>query len=978
MKKWTSIKTRLWLIMMALILLQTAMLLISLFISNTFYKLNLNSFQIFENATENQLKASNEKIAEVIDIASGTDKKINKLISTTLDKNILNNEAYDNLILESSQLMIDMLSSNEISGAFVIFDDENPKIKELTSDKLSTTIHIRNSSYGDTSYPDDNMYLKSGSSIILKKLGIYGSNNWSHCKFKASDIKQNPVYKNPIETIINYPNSDITRYGYWNSSQDGKYFDSQFITYTLPIYDSHGDCYGVFGIEFFSDLISKKYFFTVKEPFEDSFFAVAKKKSPDLIDTSWLLSQSYKGKVALSNIDGIPLKTVYKNDIYKTKIGNLGNTNFNVNELKLYGDNSPFKDDKWYLIGFVSEKSLIENSIDVKVSLYGTIIASSIFSMILVLFFAEKFSKNISSLTDYLSEFKIGNTVKFEKTDITEIDELTGAIERLSYEIARSKNIISNILEMTLLPIGGFEQRFDVEVTSFTSYVSSLLRLDNENTSIRRLPNKEWNKYFNSLKANLYSKDESIYKYSTPDGKTVYLMINVKPRSDGIIGVIVDVTKQVNEKIRLTAMLKKDPLTGLYNKNGFIEKVNKNITSNPDSIGAVLFIDLDNLKYVNDTYGHEFGDKLIIEAGKYFNRLSKQGAIVSRISGDEFILFFNEFSNKEDIKEIIRKNLINKPVHYVNFPNGEELAIRFSTGISWYPSDSRNIKQLIRYSDYAMYESKKREKGTITEFNYEDYMKSKYISEKSETINELISNELIRFAFQPIVDIKNRKIYGYEALMRSKMDAFKSPMEILEVAKSQSKLRPLERLVFKQVFETIYEMRKVFSDQKFFINSIPIAMITPEELKKINSQYPIDIRNIVIEITEVEIDEEIEIKKNLAEFKNIGVKIAIDDFGKGYSGEVRILNTAPDIVKIDLDLIRNIHKNERKKALVKNLISYCKSTNTIVLAEGVEVEEELRVVKELGVDLVQGYYFAKPSFDFDEPLEEIIKKLESL
>lgn len=971
MEKSSSIKSRLSLIMMVLIALQTSMLIISLVFSKTFYKLNQNSFKIFENATKNQLRTSNVKIADVVGLASQTCTELNELLCGTLNKNDFDDKSYEKFILDSSKLMLKALSSQKISGVFMMLDDENPKIKKLVLDNLPATVHLRNDNIG-SSVATSNAYLKTGPSLILKKLKVFGSKDWVNYRYKISQIKQNPIYKNPVKALNDYPNSDITRYGYWNIPKKNDMLDPQFITYTLPIYDSHGEVYGIFTIEFFADFISKKYFFTVEEPLKDSFFAVVKKKNTDVIDTEWLLSQSYKGKVSLSSMGELSMKNKYVDDIYQAQIGKLGKMNFNVNELKMYGDNSPFVDDGWYLAGFVNNKSLIENSKDVKVSLIGTIIAASTFSMICVLFFAGKFSQNISSLTDYLSGVSLSEKIKFDKTGITEIDELTGVIEKLSYELARSENIMSKFLEMTRLPMGGFEIRYDTGITSFTPYVGSLLGLGD---SSLRLPNEKWEERLNILKSDVYSQQDNVYKYIDADKKTVYLRIKEKMIQDSIVGFIADVTDEVNERIRLTTMLKRDLLTNLYNKKGFIEESEKKLMQNKDFVGAMLFLDLDNLKYVNDTYGHDCGDNLIIAAGDYFDSLSMYGAVVSRISGDEFAIFFSGFSNREDIKDIIDINLTSARMHYLELPNAEEVAIRFSTGISWYPEDSKDLEKLLKYADYAMYESKRMEKGSITEFNFEDYMKNKYISEKSETINHLISNGLIHFAFQPVIDIKKCEIYGYEALMRSKTDAFKGPVEILEVAKYQSKLRPIERLVFKTVFKTIHKMKNTLSGKKIFINSIPTCMITPEELEKISSQYPFDVRNIVIEITEVEFDAVDEAKDILDKLRQTGIKIAVDDFGKGHSGEVRILNISPDIVKVDIDLIRDIQNDERKRTLVKNLVSYCESTDTIVLAEGVETKEELKTVKELGVDIVQGYYFAKPSFDFDVDFDSIAEKL---
>jgi EAL domain-containing protein (putative c-di-GMP-specific phosphodiesterase class I) len=256
-----------------------------------------------------------------------------------------------------------------------------------------------------------------------------------------------------------------------------------------------------------------------------------------------------------------------------------------------------------------------------------------------------------------------------------------------------------------------------------------------------------------------------------------------------------------------------------------------------------------------------------------------------------------------------------------------------------------------------------------------------YLLENREAINRLLDEELITFAYQPIVDLKTAGVVAYEALMRPLLDNFKGPQEILSVASAQSKLLQLERLVMFKAAQSIKDHQKVIAGRKIFINSIPNQLLREEDRRLIIEQYQPLFKQIVIEIIEREsTDSEMLLKK--ADFiRAHGMQVAIDDFGNGYSNELRVLNLMPDIIKIDMDMIQGIHKNEDKRNLVANLVAFCHEKDVLVVAEGIEESADLRVVIDLGIDYAQGYYLAMPDFallDIPQAIkEEILERVNS-
>jgi EAL domain-containing protein (putative c-di-GMP-specific phosphodiesterase class I) len=242
----------------------------------------------------------------------------------------------------------------------------------------------------------------------------------------------------------------------------------------------------------------------------------------------------------------------------------------------------------------------------------------------------------------------------------------------------------------------------------------------------------------------------------------------------------------------------------------------------------------------------------------------------------------------------------------------------------------------------------------------------------------LLDEQLIRFAFQPIVDLKTGEILGYEVLMRPLLENFKNPAEILAVAAAQSKLMQLERMIIFMAFETIEKRSKEIGDNKIFINSIPSQRLNWEDFLKIKECYGHHFKNVVIEVTEAETLDSDNLAQKIENIRNNGMQIALDDFGSGYSNEIRILSLLPDIIKIDMEMIQGIHNNIDKQNLVANLVQFCHNKGVKVVAEGIETSADLVTVIEIGVDYGQGFYLGRPAFEFSTINPELRKEIRDL
>ncbi|MDE5854496.1 MAG: GGDEF and EAL domain-containing protein [Ruminococcus sp.] len=448
----------------------------------------------------------------------------------------------------------------------------------------------------------------------------------------------------------------------------------------------------------------------------------------------------------------------------------------------------------------------------------------------------------------------------------------------------------------------------------------------------------------------------------------------MKRDSNNILGLVQDITSSILEKKKIEYERDYDLTTGLLNRRAYYSKIGE-LFNHQEKLGIAAFImvDLDNLKYVNDTYGHDFGDDYIKTAANVLKGFRDFGGGVARMSGDEFNIFLYGFNSKTEIREkikIIRKRLISS---YCILADGTHYKIRASAGISWYPDDSDSYEMLIKYADFAMYTVKHSTKGNIAEFDVNSYSKDSILVTGVEEMNSIIDEQRIKYAFQTIISAHNGTVYGYEALMRPQSETLRSPMELIRIAKTGAKLNDIERITWTlalKEFKNQREQGNISQDAKIFINSLSNCTLQKEDIEIIEAENADILDCVVLEILESEIAN-VEYthnkKRRMTKWKAM---IALDDFGSGYNSEHALITLDPDLIKIDRTIISGCDSDMSRKNIISNLVRISKAKNILVLAEGVETSGELKTVIECGVDLLQGYYFARPVFE-PQPIDSV-------
>lgn len=406
-----------------------------------------------------------------------------------------------------------------------------------------------------------------------------------------------------------------------------------------------------------------------------------------------------------------------------------------------------------------------------------------------------------------------------------------------------------------------------------------------------------------------------------------------------------------------------DNLTKLYARRGF-QREAEVLFSRPEVMkhAGLLMIDLDNLKTTNDRFGHNFGDLYIQTAGKCFLDNTPKHTVCARMSGDEFILLFYGYGSREEIREKVEA--LYKAIREVAFilPNGDNMGLSASGGLAYYPDDSGELPELMKFADFAMYQVKESRKGEYREFEQEVYTQYLLRNQSRLELCKALETQDINYFFQPIFESREGRVYAYEALMRVNLPTLRSPEVMLRLAKEEGRMHDIEYITMFRAtscYRKLLEEGEVSKDALLFINSIANERMTEEEEEQYHILYK-DIQDrVVVEITEAEhLDMELINKKS--QVKGFSGIYALDDYGSGYNSEVNLLKLNPKYVKVDITIVRDVDKDANKQQIISNIVNYAHKRDMRIIAEGLETAEELRKVLELGVDLLQGYYLARP------------------
>ena len=898
------------------------------------------------------------------------------------------------LLEKYSSSMVYLLRRNAVSGAFIVLDGSAAD-RDADSRLRKPGLYFRDADPSTGPTDNSDLLAERAPSYITQNTNIAMDSLWmpyftfdepaggATAAAFPGDSSQ-AFYFKPLLAARENPGADFSDLGYWSRSfylngtngRDAR--DAmKIITYSVPLQYRDGTVFGVLGVEISLEYLNKSlpsgevqtgnkggYLLAVREASEDpAQFACAP------------ITQS--GSMLGNLLGDSPVFTFEKSEkfenIYHAQAGGKEQAAATVHPLKLYNSHTPFEADQWVLVGVANQQELLRFSRSVQRLIAVALLASLVLGIIGIGIVAKLITRPIAALVRKLRNSDPSQPIHLEAVRIAEIDELSDAVQSLSQEVADASSRLSGIIEMAGIAIGAFEYDKETRKVYWTGQLFEVLMQDPPPEAV--LSADEFERRTEGLKdcCEEVSEDGSLCIFRLEkSGNPRWVRLKALEAGDRYIGVFTDITQEMVEKKKIEYDRDYDIVTNLYNRRAFHERM-KALFAQPEKlrVSALMMMDLDNLKYINDTYGHDYGDSYIRRAADILRDNAGDQAVVSRLSGDEFVVFFHGFADKEGIRRVLEGIRQAMKTAIIRLPDQSCVPVRASAGVSWYPDDSRQYDVLIRYADFAMYMVKRTNKGQFNEFDRERYVREAHLLQCKEELNDLLENERVSFQFQPIVDARTGALFGVEALIRPHTENIKTPYELLSLARSQSKLGEVERLTWFKALEGFSRLPLANTGCRIFVNSIANQVLSADELQRLEETYARLLPRLVMELTEDDRPDDrfTAIKREFVRRWN--GTLALDDYGTGYNGESILVDLSPDFVKLDIAIVRNIHADNNRLQVLRNLVSYSRERGIRVIAEGVECQEEMEVLIENGVDYLQGFYLGRPA-DQPGPLPEDI------
>ena len=438
--------------------------------------------------------------------------------------------------------------------------------------------------------------------------------------------------------------------------------------------------------------------------------------------------------------------------------------------------------------------------------------------------------------------------------------------------------------------------------------------------------------------------------------------------SDVVVATASDITQKKKNQQKIEYQAHNDFLTGLYNRMKCEVDLRKVIrrTEKAGLKGAVLFIDLDDFKHINDGLGHQYGDILLQQIAAGLTGIPGLRGHCYRMGGDEFIIIIGPELYDELGKMVAYiKTLFNKPWYLME----TEYFCTMSMGIAVFPDNSVDVHEITRMADVAMYEAKRSGKNGYTYYSSKvenSTAKRLYIENNMRQAVSTGIDEFVVF-YQPVVNVNTQMCTSCEALVRwdSKALGFMGPGEFIPLAEYLGLITSIGDYVLEEACRRC----KLWNDNghpDFYINvNLSVVQLLQknvvENIKRILDKTGVNPKNIVLEITEsFAINDMQRVMDIITGLKKLGPRIALDDFGTGYSSLNYIKQLPLDIIKVDKTFIDDIVEDDYAQAFIKLIVDLSKTIGTKIVVEGVEHKEQFELLKSLGVDYIQGYYFGKP------------------
>ncbi|MDP4088892.1 MAG: EAL domain-containing protein, partial [Bacillota bacterium] len=468
---------------------------------------------------------------------------------------------------------------------------------------------------------------------------------------------------------------------------------------------------------------------------------------------------------------------------------------------------------------------------------------------------------------------------------------------------------------------------------------------------------------------------EDGYKWAYARGKAI--------RDDSgkilkVTGSVSDISEAKNAARKIEHMAYYDSLTGLPNRAFFINKLDEQIDAakSKGSRGAIMYIDVDNFKNINDTLGHEYGDMLLKELSRRLDSIKGEGDTIYRLGGDEFGILRTTEEGCRSIRDFSKEVL---GAIMENFDlSGKNVFISGSIGVALYPEEGDSSGLLMKNADMAMYKAKEKGKNRYELFDNNMYNTLEKKLRIEEILRDALSNSGFYLLYQPQYDILTRKVVGFEALLRLRQEkyGFISPGEFIPIAEESGLIIQIGEWVLREACRKNVSWRKLgYEYESISVNISSVQIQSPgfvEMVEAVLKETGLPPKWLELEITESVLMQSIKYSiEVLNRLKDMGIRLSLDDFGTGYSSLNYLKMMPMNTLKMDKTFIDGICLNKKEEIIADAIVDMAHTMELTVIAEGVETEEQLNLLSKHSCDRVQGFLLNKPLTE--EKAEELLK-----
>lgn len=600
-----------------------------------------------------------------------------------------------------------LLRTNSVTGAYVILEGCADSASDISAGRAA--YFLRSNDSASLSNGDSDLQLRMGSAEYAKKMNIMLDTCWTNCAL-AEETEEFYSYVRSFEQS----SQPVILTGVKLSR-----FDTPGVTISMPLISSNGDFLGIVGVELNERyLISQMQYEELDGGVFGAYYLGAISTRSD--------NEKFTRKIAVSGSaykrlysadDGVIASEPDRNGICRI----LPSDEFNS---EMAGFSMPISisaagENEWVLTGIIRRDTLYELSINLQKILIITMLISVAVSVICVLAASRVLVKPVTKLIKQLRSSDPTEPISLDKTGISEIDELSASVEVLSGEVEAFASKMSRIMDVADVPVGVFEIKENSGYGFVSGKFCELLDMDSSKLHNGCLPTAAFMTRFAEIKEYLCDETGNIYKLPEPNGKFRWIRLQIINENGSLLGAVMDITKEMTEQEKLQHERDIDLLTGIYNRRAFTERTEALFRNRKMSlrVSALVMWDLDNLKYVNDHYGHDYGDMYIKCLSDTLLEAQNHRCMACRRSGDEFYLFYHGYGDREEIRAEFKKiwSVVNGKT--ITLPDGTPYRVSVSGGVAWYPYDAKGLDELMKKADDAIYEVKRGSKGNIVEYS---------------------------------------------------------------------------------------------------------------------------------------------------------------------------------------------------------------------------------------------------------------------